>query len=134
MHGLNNNRLLLVCSVFGKNDRSSKHCEYCPQVAEDKNGENLRMPMHGRHACTDPHPPRLPSKTKMKTRHSTIIPMEITTAIKRTKRINGKPDVGLEPTTLRLRVSRATDCASRACCCLLDERNAKWCFYNVSNR
>jgi hypothetical protein len=27
-----------------------------------------------------------------------------------------KPDVGLEPTTLRLRVSRATDCASRACC------------------
>jgi hypothetical protein len=25
-----------------------------------------------------------------------------------------KPDVGLEPTTLRLRVSRATDCASRA--------------------
>jgi hypothetical protein len=28
-----------------------------------------------------------------------------------------KPDVGLEPTTLRLRVSRATDCASRACCC-----------------
>jgi hypothetical protein len=27
-----------------------------------------------------------------------------------------KPDVGLEPTTLRLRVSRATDCASRAYC------------------
>ena len=25
-----------------------------------------------------------------------------------------QPDVGLEPTTLRLRVSRATDCASRA--------------------
>jgi hypothetical protein len=35
-----------------------------------------------------------------------------------------KPDVGLEPTTLRLRVSRATDCASRAwrsnCCCCFD--------------
>lgn len=31
-----------------------------------------------------------------------------------------QPDVGLEPTTLRLRVSRATDCASRACCCCFD--------------
>jgi hypothetical protein len=30
-----------------------------------------------------------------------------------------QPDVGLEPTTLRLRVSRATDCASRACCALM---------------
>ena len=32
---------------------------------------------------------------------------------------NEQPDVGLEPTTLRLRVSRATDCASRAYCCLM---------------
>jgi hypothetical protein len=31
-----------------------------------------------------------------------------------------QPDVGLEPTTLRLRVSRATDCASRACCYLMN--------------
>ena len=34
---------------------------------------------------------------------------------------NEQPDVGLEPTTLRLRVSRATDCASRACCCLMKD-------------
>jgi hypothetical protein len=33
-----------------------------------------------------------------------------------------QPDVGLEPTTLRLRVSRATDCASRACCVLMKRR------------
>jgi hypothetical protein len=35
------------------------------------------------------------------------------------KKAKRKPDVGLEPTTLRLRVSRATDCASRACCCFV---------------
>jgi hypothetical protein len=43
-----------------------------------------------------------------------------------------KPDVGLEPTTLRLRVSRATDCASRACWCCFDRVKGFSNFYIAS--
>ena len=56
---------------------------------------------------TDLHPP--PNKKT-----------DISTTTRRIKMIprqkERKPDVGLEPATLRLRVSRATDCASRAWC------------------
>jgi hypothetical protein len=55
------------------------------------------------------------SLQKFRSIHSTTHPHDHETSLSKKNCL--KPDVGLEPTTLRLRVSRATDCASRACCC-----------------